>query len=341
MKLAICCPALAWHGFGACVPASKPGQFARPSAGHGHAPYSYAVRSQRQRRSPGYPQVRVWLCNRWLRSSPGLTHFAGGCGVLPNGDTRPLVLGVLAGLLALLTCCAKRPRLQNVTLPPPGLPGGTVAPTAACLSARYQATGPLYLEVGLHPPAARTPSLCAVGGRAAGCLAGASRKLPQISISGADFIDRLRAGRQALPERLLPAGRRAHLRHAENLDSASSLCAPSIRPGQMPVTRGSHSACLRGDTAPPLAVLGAVLSFIACGTYEIGYALLLALVVWLLRRRSVKTPCWTRLPRWRHGRGACVPRSVRAQRRHRQRAFSIFPPCCASQCSRWPRRSLG
>ena len=37
------------------------------------------------------------------------------------------------------------------------------------------------------------------------------------------------------------------------------------------------------------AVLGAVLSFIACGTYEIGYVFaLLALVVWLLRRRSVK-----------------------------------------------------
>lgn len=38
------------------------------------------------------------------------------------------------------------------------------------------------------------------------------------------------------------------------------------------------------------AVLGAVLSFIACGTYEIGYVFaLLALVVWLLRRRSVKS----------------------------------------------------
>ena len=37
------------------------------------------------------------------------------------------------------------------------------------------------------------------------------------------------------------------------------------------------------------AVLGAVLSFIACGTYEIGYVFaLLALVVWLLRRHSVK-----------------------------------------------------
>ena len=37
------------------------------------------------------------------------------------------------------------------------------------------------------------------------------------------------------------------------------------------------------------AVLGAVLSFIACGTYEIGYVFaLLVLVVWLLRRRSVK-----------------------------------------------------
>ena len=36
-------------------------------------------------------------------------------------------------------------------------------------------------------------------------------------------------------------------------------------------------------------MLGAVLSFIACGTYEIGYVFaLLALVVWLLRRRSVK-----------------------------------------------------
>ena len=72
------------------------------------------------------------------------------------------------------------------------------------------------------------------------------------------------------------------------------------------------------------AVLGAVLSFIACGTYEIGYVFaLLALVVWLLRRRSVKNALLDTAPAL-GGMGAALVFHVRAQRRHRQRAFSGY-----------------
>ena len=91
------------------------------------------------------------------------------------------------------------------------------------------------------------------------------------------------------------------------------------------------------------AVLGAVLSFIACGTYEIGYVFaLLALVVWLLRRRSVKNALLDTAPAlaaW--ARRLCSTFCAGATAAPATSFLWTFPPCCASPCSRWPRRSLG
>lgn len=86
------------------------------------------------------------------------------------------------------------------------------------------------------------------------------------------------------------------------------------------------------------AVLGAVLSFIACGTYEIGYVFaLLALVVWLLRRRSVKNALLDTAPALGGmARRLCSTFCAGATAAPATSFLWIFPPCCASPCSRWP-----
>ncbi len=83
-------------------------------------------------------------------------------------------------------------------------------------------------------------------------------------------------------------------------------------------------------------MLGAVLSFIACGTYEIGYvfAALLALVVWLLRRRSVKNALLDTAPAL-GGMGAALVFHVLcgAAAAPETSFLWIFPPCCVTRAA--------
>ena len=201
------------------------------------------------------PQVLRVLVQQMAASIPGLNSriLQEDCGVLSNGDRLwPLVLGVLAGLLLFFAVPREKLNRKMLGAAGFGLAVWALPALLLALSTRYQAPGAIAWKWGYIPAAASSIGFALVVAVLLAALAGACRKLPRIFVhSGAAGPDR-RAGRRALPERLLPAGRRAHSPRPRIWITTSSLCAPSNPAWQMPSCPGiSFSAMRMPGTATP------------------------------------------------------------------------------------------